>query len=847
MSAGAADRRFLERPRVDRLLEKALESNVITIIAGEGSGKTHAAHSFLEKEGWKTIWVQLSARDNLGWRFWENYTGEMARLNPAAAERFADIGFPESDRQFERYLGLMKNKLVSPERYVVVFDDFHFLNNPALLLFLEKTLSSPVSKGAAVFISRTEPAMNTVHLQAKGLLAQVTADDLRFTREETDAYFRLHQVFLEGEDLERIFRETEGWALALGLILEEIKTYRAGGHRWDRVMLPIRRMEENIFAAMGGDLQKFLVKLSLIERWPRDLLERLEPGGKSVAAMEKFSAVIRFDAYLHGFRIHYLFLEFLREKQGELRGEEIREVYRESARWCLENNLPTDAAVDYARARDYGGLVRLIESLPRVLPRTMAAFLLETAERLIGENREAGEDWDFLFLRFIIHSRLLVLLERFEEAAGDCREAIACFEARPPGPDRSRILAAAYNNLGILSVIASKYTKDYRFAGWFERGCGYYRENPEPVEGQMSQCNIGAYVIQVGFPAAPGEIDAFIDAYSAAVSYMAVSLGGYRFGTDTLARAELAYYQGDLNRAEQFARRAVYQGREKNQCEVENRALFFLMRLAIHSGDIAGIRDLEGQMKAQLEKGEYPHRYNIYDINMGRFYTRLGLTGKIAAWLRTEHEERDLNVIFRGFDSLVKARCLFTEKEYPAALQALEDEKTRGDLWGFLFGMLEMTVLEAAVRHQLGDGEGAFAALKRAYDAGSPHALDMPFIELGETMHGLIGAALKAGAGEIPPDWLCRIQRKASAYAKQRALVAAQYSGGEAPGGPDVSEWELEILRGLSRGRTSEGIASNMKISLNTVKSVIRSLYGKLGAVNRADAIRIATARGLPL
>jgi LuxR family maltose regulon positive regulatory protein len=837
-------------------LAKALQSHVVNVTAGEGSGKTHAVHSFLQRENRDVIWVQLSERDNLGWRFWENYTGEVARINPEAAKIYADMGFPESGRQFDRYLDLVKNETISRERYVIVFDDFHFLTNPAVLLHLERALAAPVSKNTIVLISRTEPALNTINLLAKGLLSQITADDLRFTREETDEYFRLYNIPLEEDELNRICRETEGWALALGLILQEIRVNKKGTYNWDHAMRPIRkRMEEHIFSAMGEELQKFLVKLSLIEHWPRNLLERLEPGGRSIAAMEQFSSVIRFDAYLHGYRIHHLFLELLREKQKDLSEDEIREVYRQGAQWCIENNLPTDAAVDYERAGDYGGLIRLIESLPRMLPRAVAFFFLETAERLIaahnGDSRfREGEEWDFYFLRFITRARLLALLDRFKEAAGEFRAGIARFEAAPPSPQRSRFLAAAYSRLGILCIFTSRYTKDYSFARWFEQGYRYYLENPEPVQGQVSQTNISSYAIQVGFPSGPGEIDAYIEACSATIPYASASLGGYFSGADTLSRSELAYYQGDLNKAEQFARLAVFQGRENNQYEVENRALFYLMRISVHKGDAAGVRELERQMKTLLEKGEHLNRYIIYDIVMGRLYVRLDMAEKVAPWLRKEHEEGELNVLFRGFDTLVKVWCLLAEKNYPGALETLEAEQANGELGSFLLGFLEMAAMEAAIRHQLGDREGAFKALKRAYDAARPNALVMPFIEIGEIMSSLANAALKvppesAGAGGIPRDWLYAIRRDASAYAKKRSLVAAEYSDRDDPLPPDFSVHELAILKSLSQGRTVEEIAGEMNISDNMVKSVIRSLYAALGAANRADAIRIATAKGL--
>jgi LuxR family maltose regulon positive regulatory protein len=861
---GPGDVVFLERPRIDHLLRKALESHIVTVVAGEGYGKTHAVNAFLQKENRMIIWLQLSERDNLGWRLWENYTGAIAHINPEAAKIFADIGFPESNRQFDRYLGLIKDEIISHERYVIVLDDFHLLANPRILLFLERAFLAPVSKNTIVLISRTEPALNTVNFLAKGLLSQITAEDLRFTREETDDYFRLHDVSLEEEDLTRIFNETEGWALALGLIVQGIKADRAGGYNWDQVMQPVKKMEENIFSTMEGELQKFLIKLSFIEYWPRNLLERLEGGGTNISAMEKFTSVIRFDAYLHGYRIHHLFLEFLREKQRYLSGEEIRDVYRKGAQWCIENNLPTDAAVDYERAGDYRGFVRLIESLPRMLPRSMASFFLEITERFIGARLTAAgpaagntkdplfqeeEDWDFLFLRFLLRARFLVLLDHFGEAAVEFRAGIAYCEAMPPGPMRSRFLAAAYNRLGILRFFASRFTKNYSAFEYFEQGCHYYLENPEPVEGRVNQTNINSYMIQVGFPAESGEIDAYINACAAIIPYTAVSLGGYLYGADALSRAELAYYQGDLNRAEQFAREAMYRGREKNQYEIENRALLYLMRIAVHRGDVAEVKELEGHMKALLDKDEYVNRYIIYDIIMGRFYARLGLTEKVAPWLRQEREDVETNSQFRGFDTLIKVICLFAEKNYPAALQSLELAQAKSEVRTFLLGVLEMAALEAVIRHQLGDGEGAFAALKKAYDTARPNALNMPFIELGECMHSLIGAFLKAhpeGSKNtgIPGEWLQTIRRSASATAKKSALVTAEYSSREtAPS--DFSRHELAILDSLSRGRTSEEIAGDMRISVKMVKSAIRSLYVRLGATNRTGAIRIAAEQGL--
>jgi DNA-binding NarL/FixJ family response regulator len=137
----------------------------------------------------------------------------------------------------------------------------------------------------------------------------------------------------------------------------------------------------------------------------------------------------------------------------------------------------------------------------------------------------------------------------------------------------------------------------------------------------------------------------------------------------------------------------------------------------------------------------------------------------------------------------------------------------------------------------------------------------MPFVELGGYMHSLVSAVLKTPPGNpadatastsadaeisgIPRQWLQTIRRDASAYAKKRSLVAAQYENRETPLPPDFSQYELSILNGLSQGRTSEEISDAIHTPVKMVKSAIRQLYIKLGAANRADAVRNAIELGL--
>jgi LuxR family maltose regulon positive regulatory protein len=847
------DHPLLDRPRLYGLLEEALLYPILMVEAGAGWGKTQGVHSFLRRSDAIIIWVQLSPRDNLGGRFWEHYTGAMHQAGGDTGTRLAELGFPETIFHFDRFMTLTYEKNRPRKKYITVFDDFHFIQDPAILLFFSRFLAVPPPDTATILISRTEPALNTLSLLSRGILTRISAEELRFTPEEIDGYFQMLRIPLSGEEAAQIYRDTEGWPLAVDLIARELKNGNEAGKNYTPFLKDsFRKIEDSLFAAQGKVQQKFLIKLSLLDYWPQELLEELPEEKGSMDKINSLSSFIRYDTYLRGYRIHNLFLDFLREKQEVLTSGEIRAVYIRAAEWCLKNKLRLDAAAHYEKAGDPQGLRRVIDSFPRIPPQRVTAFLLDITNRLLS-SREVPpgqkEEDDLFFLYYIVRAKLFMCLGNYEESTAISQEAIRRFEPLPSSPRRSRILQAAYNNLGTLILFTCRFTRNYDAARCFEQGFLHYQENPEPAREQTSHSNLGSYVIQVGPPAEPGEIERSLDALTLAVPFAAASLNGYLRGVDSLARAELAYYQADLNTAEKFARQAVFQGREKKQYEVENRALFYLMRICVHRGNFSEIRDFQRQLKAQLEIPSYINRHTIHDIGMGRFYAHLGLTKHIAPWIRSEYEERDLNALFHNFEIMVNLLRLFSEKDYAAIRTILENKKTRRELESYLLGKLELTILESAARYHLGEEEKARILLEEAWKLAASCSLDMPFIEMGEDMRLLAEALLARKdvpgpeGGGIPRPWLENIRNRASAYHKMRSLAAEQYQAAEQwarKQGVYLTFRERTILSSLVDGLARKEIAVKTGLSLNTVKGVISAIYGKLGAVNRADAIRIA-------
>ena len=110
---------------------------------------------------------------------------------------------------------------------------------------------------------------------------------------------------------------------------------------------------------------------------------------------------------------------------------------------------------------------------------------------------------------------------------------------------------------------------------------------------------------------------------------------------------------------------------------------------------------------------------------------------------------------------------------------------------------------------------------------------------------GRLVAAQRAGraAAGVPLSYLARLQRAFDAG------HPAQATGRHAAAMPVIvdplTSRELKVLMMLAAGRSNQAIASQLVVTLNTVKKHVGHVLGKLGAANRTEAV--ARARELSL
>jgi LuxR family transcriptional regulator, maltose regulon positive regulatory protein len=152
-------------------------------------------------------------------------------------------------------------------------------------------------------------------------------------------------------------------------------------------------------------------------------------------------------------------------------------------------------------------------------------------------------------------------------------------------------------------------------------------------------------------------------------------------------------------------------------------------------------------------------------------------------------------------------------------------------------------LLEAIARDELGDPAAAERAMERALDLAEPDLVLFPFL-----------------THPVP----ALLERHARDCAKHAALIAEILSlpGGFWGGGEPrlvepprltefpllaepLSQGETRVLRYLPTNLSAPEIARELSVSVNTVRTHIRHVCGKLGAHGRTEAVTQARALGL--
>jgi LuxR family maltose regulon positive regulatory protein len=150
-----------------------------------------------------------------------------------------------------------------------------------------------------------------------------------------------------------------------------------------------------------------------------------------------------------------------------------------------------------------------------------------------------------------------------------------------------------------------------------------------------------------------------------------------------------------------------------------------------------------------------------------------------------------------------------------AGLAALQRAVDLAESWGRATVLVASLTSLAAAQWGTGDRAGARLSIDRAREAAEDEQA-RPL-----TLHQL-------------DELQARIGRRASKAARTNGELLEE-----------LTDRELAVLRALRGPLSAREIATEMYLSMNTVKSYTKSLYRKLGVVTRAEAVRRAHEVGL--
>ena len=149
--------------------------------------------------------------------------------------------------------------------------------------------------------------------------------------------------------------------------------------------------------------------------------------------------------------------------------------------------------------------------------------------------------------------------------------------------------------------------------------------------------------------------------------------------------------------------------------------------------------------------------------------------------------------------------------------------------------MVQALVLEAIARDRLGDEGATGRALEGALDVAEPDGVLLPFLlhptpELLER-HGRRGSAHAALIAEILNLLAGRTPR--SRLDEPQPLLEP------------LSDSETRVLRYLPTNLSLREIGNELYVSVHTIKTHTKHIYGKLGAHGRGQAVEQVRALGL--
>lgn len=871
---------FVRRPRLLARFTTALSHPLLLITGPAGAGKSLLAADWsttrAARAAGPVAWLTAEPGDEEPGTFWACV---LEALRRAGLEDLpATVATPWHDHSVGRPL-LTKLATVLAGRarpVVLIVDQFERATGRQVADGLDFLLTHAGDGLRLVLISRAEPLLPLHRYRAADLVAEIRAADLAFAPAEIATLLRRHDIDLPDTGVEALWERTEGWAVGLRLSILAarqsddpevyLKEFEAGETTLADFIL------EEVLAAQPAEAQEVLLRTSIAQYTHADLARVLTGRPDAGRILEDLARGNTFVEPLghRCYRHHRIFAEILRHRLRARDPELEADLHRRAAHWLRANGRLTDAVAHAAAGEDWefaaGELVHSL-AIGHLLVGRDAERLRHTFARMPQDVSGTGPE--------LVRAALALAHPNAERARAhlDRAERTA---ANPPQEAGRSAEAAAEWTCAFLRLLVAALTGDADEARRHvaatealgsELPDAVFCDHPE-LPGLLHTALGSAYLCE-------GELEAARDSLSRAVE---ASPGPVEPATrqDALGRLALTdQLRGEFARARTEAARALAEAESCGLAPGPSACVAHLVlaraqferdeldaagaSLGAAAGLTADDRDdrdpvtwsgvavqraklllVEGEPDAALDllasaRAAGPDRvwppWARAEAAVAAATAQLAL-GNVAAALTEVAREAPRDQAC----AVAAALALLTgEHDGEAALKTLE----AADSFGAPIAPVAVRALLIAARasHSIGDEVAAVRRLSDALDRARSDGLLRPFRENDAWVRQALRRCPALGRAHL---WLPNDLRALPPPVRATAdppLAAVE----------PLSEREREVLERVAQMMSTAEIAEDLHLSVNTVKTHLKSVNRKLCTTRRAQAVRRARAlRMLP-